>query len=129
MRYDINAMTLGTLERMLMEVIWERHARGFFSVRELTEEINTCAPRPYAYNTILTVTTHLFQKKLLERQKKGKTFFYAASVSKQHFLQAASHAIVQQFRQDYGDVALVHFMSCLESIDPQLIEKARQQSS
>ncbi|MEK7158112.1 MAG: BlaI/MecI/CopY family transcriptional regulator [Patescibacteria group bacterium] len=121
-------MTLGTLERLLMEVIWEHHDRGIFSVRELTQEINTCTPRPYAYNTILTVMTHLYEKKLLDRQKRGKTFYYSANVNKKNFLQAASQAIVDQFRQDYGDVALVHFMTCLESIDPRLLEKARKQS-
>jgi predicted transcriptional regulator len=69
---------LGSLESELMERIWER---GEFSVRDLHMEF---ASR-LAYTTVMTTLDRLYKKKLLQRRKVGKAFYYAAAVTEKEY--------------------------------------------
>lgn len=113
-------MKLGALEKKVMHIIWKHFATDSFVVRDIVTAMNST----YAYNTILTVTTHLFEKGLLRRKKNGKTFEYTASVSKNEFVNNASRMAVERLRKEYGDIAVAHFAKIVQEIDPKVLHRA-----
>jgi len=122
-------MTLGDLEKKLMDYIWDTCPECNFTVRDIVDGINKHTKSNYAYNTILTVVTHLFDKKLLQREKSGKTFFYKISLSKEAFVKKASRAVFEQMKKDYGSIAVAHFSNLLDEVDPSIIAKAKKELS
>ncbi len=65
---------LGPLEIEIMEILW---TRGESSVRDVVEELT----RPLAYTTVMTTLDRLFKKRLLERRKSERAFFYSPAFS------------------------------------------------
>jgi predicted transcriptional regulator len=63
---------LGSLERRMMELVWER---GTLSVRDAHAELGD----GFAYTTLMTTLDRLFKKGLLERRKKGRAYVYSAA--------------------------------------------------
>lgn len=122
-------MKLGELEKAIMTHLWEHDSHEHFTVRDVTLEMRSRTKRPYAYNTILTVITHLYEKKLLARSLSGKTFSYRVKVSKDEFLTRVSKMLVAGLQKDYGSLALSHFVDTLAEIDPALVARARKKAS
>ena len=122
-------MQLGTLEKTVMQHLWTQYPKTHFTVRAITSDMNARMKKTYAYNTILTVITHLFEKKLLVRRKVGKTFHYRVKVSKEDFVSRASRAVIAQMQRDYGNLALAHFANALEDVDPTLRAKIKKKTS
>ncbi|MBI2410972.1 MAG: BlaI/MecI/CopY family transcriptional regulator [Candidatus Kerfeldbacteria bacterium] len=120
-------MKLGDLEKKVMNTIWNDLGGQSFSVRDIMDLLNYTAPKQYAYNTILTVITHLYQKDLLRREKSGKTFTYNAKLSRELFVAKASRAVFDQMRRDYGNLAIAHFAHIVEDIDPALLAEAQKE--
>jgi len=71
-------LTLGELEREVMEEVWRR---GRVSVRELHEFFGERA----AYTTVMTTLDRLYKKRLLDRRKAGRAFIYSPRVSRAEF--------------------------------------------
>ncbi|MBO0722933.1 MAG: BlaI/MecI/CopY family transcriptional regulator [Blastocatellia bacterium] len=71
-------LTLGELEREVMEEVWRR---GRASVRELHEFFGERA----AYTTVMTTLDRLYKKRLLDRRKTGRAFIYTPRVSREEF--------------------------------------------
>ena len=72
------SMTLGDLEREVMEIAWQR---GEVSVRD----IYLAFGENIAYTTLMTTLDRLFRKQLLDRRKDGRAFLYAPAVSREEF--------------------------------------------
>ena len=72
---DLANISLGSLEREVMEWVWKL---GETSVRELHERFEN----RIAYTTVMTTLDRLHRKSLLKRHKQGRAFIYAARVSK-----------------------------------------------
>jgi predicted transcriptional regulator len=70
-------MTLGRLERQVMERLWTRDAE--WSVRDLRHALNT----HLAYTTLMTTVDRLYKKGLLSRRKEGRAFVYSTRVSRE----------------------------------------------
>ena len=77
---------LGSLERRVMEVVWER---GAVSVRDVHARLNGLA-----YTTVMTTMDRLFKKGMLERSKQGRAFLYSAIASREEIGQAVAADIV-----------------------------------
>lgn len=118
-------MQLGTLEQQVMHFVWEHYPDTPFVVRDVVDGLQ----KQYAYNTILTVVTHLYDKQLLKRRKQGKSHAYTIRISKEEFVEHASRTLFNQLRKEYGDIAVAHFANIVEEMDPELIQKAQQQLS
>jgi len=75
---EIAGFALGKLERQVLEETWRL---GEVSVRDvhraLTERV--------AYTTLMTTLDRLYKKRLLDRRKEGRAFFYSPSVSRAEF--------------------------------------------
>jgi len=68
-------VTLGPLERRLLELLWERSDEA--SVRQVCEAIPDLA-----YTTLMTTLDRLHRKGLLSRRRRGRAFHYRPRVSR-----------------------------------------------
>lgn len=119
-------MNLGELEKRVMAVFWNSGESRPLSVREALERVNTTQRSSYAYNTILTVITHLFEKKLLKRRSSGKAFVYFPTCSKNDFIARTSSSLFSQMEKEYGALAVAHFVRYMDTVDPKILEEARK---
>jgi predicted transcriptional regulator len=69
---------MGHLERMLMELLWQR---GELNARQALEGVD----RPLAYTTVMTTLDRLFKKGLLRRRKQERAFVYSPCYTRQEW--------------------------------------------
>jgi predicted transcriptional regulator len=75
---EVVRLTLGELEREVMEEVWRR---GTASVREVHEAFG----ERVAYTTVMTTLDRLYKKRLLDRRKESRAFRYLPRVSRAEF--------------------------------------------
>jgi predicted transcriptional regulator len=114
---------LHELESEVMNTMW-RLERA--TVREVMEQLNESAPQPRAYTTYMTIMSRLDAKRLLQRERQGKTDVYWPAMDEAAYHQLRAEAEVAQMVSDYGDVALVHFARAMEGLDPERLKKLRR---
>jgi predicted transcriptional regulator len=117
-------MHLGDLEKKVMRVIWSYPEKSF-TVRDIMERVG----ETYAYNTILTVMTHLYEKKLLKRRKKGRSCVYSVKVDRSSFVRRASRTLFETMKKEHGSLAIAHFADLVEDIDPAVVRAAKESLS
>ncbi len=69
---------LGPLEVAVMELLW---THGESNVREVVDRLD----RPLAYTTIMTTLDRLYKKRLLQRQKVDRAFYYAPTLTREEW--------------------------------------------
>ncbi len=89
-------MRMGTLERAIMEALWQR-PDGIFA-QDLAESLES---RP-ATTTVLTVLVRLTKKGMVSRRRIGRAHLYEAAVEKDAVVAEAMRAALE----DAGDVTL-----------------------
>jgi predicted transcriptional regulator len=75
---EVASLALGRLERQVLEQTWQR---GEVSVRD----IYLAFEEQIAYTTLMTTLDRLFRKRILNRRKDGRAFFYSPTVSPEEF--------------------------------------------
>jgi predicted transcriptional regulator len=83
-------VSLGHLERTVMDVLW---ARGESSVHAVIEGLG----RPRAYTTVMTTMDRLFKKGFLDRRKSERAFLYSTRFSRQEWEQRRASELVADF--------------------------------
>lgn len=89
----------GSLENEILSAIWtmeENNQENNISVSEVLEAINKTG-NIRAYTTAKTVMDRLVEKKLLERYKKGKKFYYKSMSSREEMAQSAIKKLAYQY--------------------------------
>lgn len=122
---------LGTLEKDIMGVLWER---GESSVKGILDSFPD--KRDVSYSTVITVTNRMVGKGLLKKRKDGKAYFYRPAYNKDQFLELVSKKIVEGVSSFSLQSAMVHFVDYMAQVDPEkieyfskLIESKRQKKS
>lgn len=90
---EVASLALGKLERAVLDETWQRREVSVRDVYLAFEE-------RIAYTTLMTTLDRLYKKRLLDRRKEGRAFFYAPAVSREEF----EHGI----REDVIDGLLGH---------------------
>src|SRR5262249_24762022 len=75
---EVASLALGKLERQVLDEIWRC---GEASVRD----IYVVFEERVAYTTLMTTLDRLFRKRILERRKSGRAFYYSPALSKEEF--------------------------------------------
>ena len=75
---EVASLALGKLERQVLDETWRRSE---VSVRD----IYVAFEERIAYTTLMTTLDRLYKKRLLDRRKDGRAFFYSPSVSREEF--------------------------------------------
>jgi predicted transcriptional regulator len=81
-------ISLGKLEREIMEEVWKR---GESSVREVHIAFGERA----AYTTLMTTLDRLHRKGLLNRRKEGRAFLYSPRVTREEFERVVAKDIIE----------------------------------
>ncbi len=106
-----------------MEEIWRRPQA---TVRDVLETLNEQGPKKRAYTTIMTVMIRLDEKGLLTRTRKGKTDVYSPVFERADYRDARARGEVEALVEQYGDVALAHFKSRVDELDPERTAKLEE---
>ena len=89
---------LGPTEARLMELAWEHDEltvkRALFFLGDESKR---------AYTTVMTVMNRLYRKGLLSRRKEGRSFTYAAAVSRDQFLRERTGMVMRCMKEHFGD--------------------------
>ncbi len=109
---------LGELERLVLDVLWDR---AEVTGREVLEEIQK--ERPLAFTTILTVMDRLLKKGLIKRKKRGGVFVYAPSISRDEFVKQVSEEVLQGILDISASSAASSFVDILYKTSPEEMDR------
>lgn len=112
---------LGELETAVMDEVWKR---GSVTAREVCDRLT--GPQERAYTTIMTTMDRLHRKGLLDRQKDGLAWRYAAALTKPAFTRGLADDLAVKILTEHGDAGLGAFVNAAASIDQGLLEKLRR---
>ena len=115
---------LHELESEVMEEVWRQDAPT--TVRTIMDALNRRADKQRAYTTIMTIMRRLDAKRLLSREREGKTDIYAARMARDEYFAARARAEVGALVDEYGDAALVHFARHIQGLDPKRRDQLRR---
>ena len=109
---------LGDLERLVMDILWNR---GDVTGREVLEEIEKT--RPLALTTILTVMDRLLKKGLIKRKKRGGVFVHTPSISRDDFVRQVSEEVMQGILDISASSAASSFVDILYKTSPEEMDR------
>lgn len=89
----LSALSLGQLEKSVMECMWER---GECAVRDLHAQYSG----RLAYTTLMTTVDRLHKKGLLARRKDGKAFLYKPLLSREELDQSIARDLIGVLLED-----------------------------
>jgi predicted transcriptional regulator len=101
--------SLGTLERDVMAVAWER---GEISVRDACAHLGSTV----AYTTVMTTMDRLFKKRLLSRRKVGRAFVYRAAATREELEGAVATELMQTLLQGHRGEPLPLLSSLVDAV-------------
>lgn len=108
----------------MLAICW---SRGDCSVREIRDELG--AIRPLAYTTVLTLTSRLWARGLLQREADGRTFRYRATKSREELLGDLSDELIDRLFGDFGDVAIARLAAYIDTLDEPRKHRLREKPS
>ncbi|KUO97258.1 BlaI/MecI/CopY family transcriptional regulator [Ferroacidibacillus organovorans] len=111
---------LGPLEADVMEILW-RIKSG--TAREVLMELEH--KRPFAFNTVMTILKRLCEKELLMRIDEGVARF-SPCVTKDELLRRVSQNVSDCLVEEFGELAIVHFVDSVSRRDPDLLTELRR---
>ncbi len=113
------------LEAEIMAAVW---ATGQTTVRDVLEALNASGGKQRAYTTVMTTMMRMDAKKLLRRQRRGRTDIYEAALSEKEYCEARARAEVGALVEQYGEVALMNFIRQTDELDPERRRQLRRLS-
>jgi predicted transcriptional regulator len=115
---------LGDLELAIMNIAWNRES---VTVRDVLEALNQDRKRTLAYTTVMTVMGRLADKGLLAVEKRGKTYHYRPSQTREEFEAQMARNVVHSLLTDFGgEVVLNQFVRELSSVDPDRLARLEE---
>jgi predicted transcriptional regulator len=127
---EVASLALGKLERQVLDHVWQR---GEVCVRDVFKAFE----ERIAYTTLMTTLDRLYKKRLLDRRKAGRAFFYTPTVSPQEFehviredvidgLLGDSVEVVQPVLACIVDAVSDHDRELLDELERLIREKKRE---
>ena len=111
---------LGPLEQKVMAVLWQL---GHGTVREVLDRLDS-SPKP-AYTTVMTIMVRLHEKRLLNRSPRGNSFVYQPTMTPEGLIENASRKAVRNVLDQFGEVAVSHFLEEAE-LSVQQLQRLRE---
>jgi predicted transcriptional regulator len=112
---------LGQLETALMRIVWDHPS---VTAREVCDRLT--GQRERAYTTVMTTLDRLHRKGVLDREKDGQAWRYAARLGRSEFERALADQLAVKILADHGDTALSAFVDAVEQVDQALFDKLAQ---
>ena len=97
--------TLGPLEKVIMDIMWkDRQATVRCVWKKLSVE------RKIAYTTVMTIMSRLAEKRILKREKAGKSFVYTLQATKEETLRTMIQKTMHYLVDRFGEEAVATFV-------------------
>ena len=110
---------LGELEAQVMEAIWDAdEAVSVEDVRSRLEEQGKDA----AYTTIMTTMSRLFDKDLLEREQRGRAYFYWPRLSRSELSDNVTRRVIDGLLSSFAEPAISYFVEAVGDEDPDRLD-------
>jgi BlaI family transcriptional regulator, penicillinase repressor len=108
----------GTLEYAVMVALWDL---GAATIRQVHERV--AEPNGLAYTTTATVLDRLHDKGCCSRERVGKSFTYAAAITREDVDRARTHETIKRLIGDDPLPAIASLVDAVESLDPDLLDE------
>jgi predicted transcriptional regulator len=103
---------LGSLERQVMDVVWEGTA---FTVRDVHAKLT----RPVAYTTVMTTLDRLFKKGFVARTREGRAFVYTAARTRAEVEAAMASGVLGGLLSQGPDAAMPILSNLVDAVGAQ----------
>lgn len=100
-----------------MRIVWQL---GEATVADVAAALPRIQGRSYAYTTVMTVMSRLFERGVLLRTKSGPRYVYRPAADEPALIDRLSEQAVDQVLARYGTSALRQFAQRLDEVDPAL---------
>ncbi len=108
---------LGPLAAPIIEVVV---ARGEASVADVVHALDQRDGRRHAHTTVMTIMGRLFERGLLARDKRGRSYIYRATSPEAALVDRLSEEAVARVIDRYGSAAFRHFAMKVSDLDPEV---------
>jgi predicted transcriptional regulator len=104
-------ITLGQLEKQIMDIIWEnKHC----SARDVLTKIEK--EKKLAYTTVATILQRLYDKGLLNKKEDKSGYIYSPKVSKEKYSKSIARGFLKNFINSFGDTAIASFADSIDNL-------------
>ena len=110
---------LGSLQTRVLHTL---SRRGPSTVRDVAGALKG----KFAYTTVMTVLGKLYDKGLVGREPRGRSYVYAPRFTEGELRDRMAKYLVDELARDFGDVALAHFAGALDRIDRRRLARLRK---
>ena len=101
-------VSLGDLERAIMDVLWDDKDGPGLTVREVSERLTD---RDLAYTTVMTVLSRLETKGVTTRERDGRAWRYRPASTRESMTAQAMRSPLHDLSSEDRQVAILHFLS------------------
>jgi len=122
---------LGQLEATVMAAIWD--AEEPLCVEDVRKVL--AAKKEAAYTTIMTTLDRLYKKGFLDRERRGKAYYYTEKVTRAELGTNVTKQVIDGLLKTFAEPAVSYFVEALGDSDPErldslaaLIEQKRAQA-
>lgn len=98
---------LGELEQTIMNIIWD--SKEPLRPSDVSDRLR----KEYAYSTVVTILTRLYQKGILSRVKHGKVYQYYAKKSREEYANSRLKKLFKGLINNYGELAISQFVDSI----------------
>ena len=123
---------LGQLEASVMNGVWDSETP--MCVEDVRQAL--ASKKEAAYTTIMTTLDRLYKKGFLDRERRGKAYYYTAKVTKAELGSSVTKQVIDGLLKTFAEPAISYFVEALGDTDPEkldslaaLIEKKRARSA
>ncbi|MGI5819871.1 MAG: BlaI/MecI/CopY family transcriptional regulator [Armatimonadota bacterium] len=110
---------LGRLEAQVMEAVWDAgESVSVEDVRARLEEQGKDA----AYTTIMTTMSRLYEKDLLEREQRGRAYYYWPSLSRSELSDNVTRRVIDGLLSSFAEPAISYFVEAVGEEDPDRLD-------
>jgi predicted transcriptional regulator len=110
---------LGELEAQVMEAVWDAgEPVAVEDVRSHLEEQGKDA----AYTTIMTTMSRLFDKDLLEREQRGRAYYYWPALSRSELSDNVTRRVIDGLLSSFAEPAISYFVEAVGDEDPDRLD-------
>ncbi len=110
---------LGTLEAQVMEAVWDApEPVAVEDVRATLEDQG----KESAYTTIMTTMSRLHDKGLLEREQRGRAYYYWPALSRGELGRSVTRRVIDGLLSSFAEPAISYFVEAVGDEDPERLD-------
>lgn len=114
---------LGTLETQVMEAIWD--AAEPVAVEDVRAKLEAQG-KESAYTTIMTTMSRLFDKGLLQREQRGRAYYYWPALSRSELDRSVTRRVIDGLLASFTEPAISYFVEAVRDGHPEQFDQLAQ---